>query len=464
MSFSSAGEYRVVLQQYKYASHQIVCLFKILPDTVRLFEKEPENDFNWMTAARWSKIESGLWRLFASISNWHEDAPKLNTQMLIDHIKVTVSSSKELLPVAQKLLPDEKKNGSALSVEIELRYMSHEDETIVGTQTTKRKHVERAKETTLEADKVKLQPVRPNSSNKKKTPSRSSNSEQSQTPDKGKRKDLLKSNRKRERRSISQGSHSQNKNMTPITKTEQTSSRNRTVKRSKSPGSRATSVEPKTERRSARSPVRPNRYNEFVMSDKSSRKPKQKLTDQFSDSTKPVNKQQKQTDPQHATQKWTLEQLDGAKINSDALKELNDMLKVPKPREVKILLLKDMDEASVLSTFDKYREDFDRLFQERQHKYQTSNYMSIDHYHIMDILNKTIRDSMMNKLAEAYNKSGPHGSLVINGLLPLWIIRLFMDKYKFTQQEAVHQIADQLKYDTYLRAVNNEPIKSYLDD
>lgn len=39
-----------------------------------------------------------------------------------------------------------------------------------------------------------------------------------------------------------------------------------------------------------------------------------------------------------------------------------------------------------------------------------------------------------------------------------------MDKYKFTQQEAVHQIADQLKYDTYLRAVNNEPIKSYLDD
>lgn len=65
-----------------------------------------------------------------------------------------------------------------------------------------------------------------------------------------------------------------------------------------------------------------------------------------------------------------------------------------------------MDEASVLSTFDKYREDFDRLFQERQHKYQTSNYMSIDHYHIMDILNKTIRDSMMKKLAEAYNKSG----------------------------------------------------------
>lgn len=65
-----------------------------------------------------------------------------------------------------------------------------------------------------------------------------------------------------------------------------------------------------------------------------------------------------------------------------------------------------MDEASVLSTFETYRADFDRLFKERQHKYQTTNYMSIDHYHIMDILNKTIRDSMMKKLAEVYNKSG----------------------------------------------------------
>lgn len=65
-----------------------------------------------------------------------------------------------------------------------------------------------------------------------------------------------------------------------------------------------------------------------------------------------------------------------------------------------------MDEASVLNTFETYRVHFDRLFKEREHKYQTTNYMTIDHYHIMDILNKTIRDSMMKKLAEVYNKSG----------------------------------------------------------
>jgi len=39
-----------------------------------------------------------------------------------------------------------------------------------------------------------------------------------------------------------------------------------------------------------------------------------------------------------------------------------------------------------------------------------------------------------------------------------------MDKYKFTQDEAVRQISDQLKYNTYLKAVNNEPLSSDLED
>ncbi|TDG45010.1 hypothetical protein AWZ03_008571 [Drosophila navojoa] len=357
--------------------------------------------------------------------------------MLIDHIKVNVSASKESLLAAQQLLQDKVK--CDLGVEIVLHYMSHEDQTIVSPKATKRKLVQKPKEAAVDVNTV--------GSNKQNTASKSSNSEQSQTSNaeqKPKRRDLSKSEKKRGRRSISQGNQRQNN---------------------------STSVEPKTGRRSARSPVIPNRYNEFVMSVKSTRKPKQKLTDKFTDSgsdkgssSKPVGDQKKQTEQETDAQKWSLDQLGGSKINNAALKELNDMLKVPKPREVKILLLQDMDEASVLSTFETYRTDFDRLFKERQHKYQTTNYMSIDHYHIMDILNKTIRDSMMKKLAEVYNKSGPHGSLIINGLLPLWIVRLFMDKFKLTQQEAVHQIADQLKYDTYLKAVNNEPIKSFLDD
>jgi len=49
-----------------------------------------------------------------------------------------------------------------------------------------------------------------------------------------------------------------------------------------------------------------------------------------------------------------------------------------------------MDMATVLNTFETYREDFERLYQERQHKFQTMSYMTIDHCHIMDMLNKNI--------------------------------------------------------------------------
>lgn len=152
----------------QYASHRILCIIKILPDTVSLFEKEPENDFNWMTAARWSKIESGLFRLFASIDNWQEDAPTVNTQMLIDHIKVNVSASKELLLAAQQLLQDKIK--CDLGVEIVLHYMSHEDETIDSPRATKRKLVQKAKEAAIEPDKVGVNAV---SSNKQNTASKS---------------------------------------------------------------------------------------------------------------------------------------------------------------------------------------------------------------------------------------------------------------------------------------------------
>ncbi|XP_030559603.1 uncharacterized protein CG4951 [Drosophila novamexicana] len=478
MSFSSAGDFRVVLQQYKYGSHQIFCIIKILPDTVSFFEKEPETDFNWMTAARWTKLESALWRLFASLSNWDEDARKLKTQMLIDHIKVSVSSSEELLPAAQKLLQDEVLAQNDLGLEIELRYMSHEDKTIVDSQAKKRKHADRVKTTPLEcsADNSKVKSAGSNTSSKKKSAAKVSNSEQTQPseePSVSKRPGSETTSRKRERRSISQGSHSV-KDVPPTSTIEQTSSRSRTDKRTKSPTSRANSAEPKAERRSARSPVRPGRYNEFVLSDKVTRKVKQKRTDSDSSSEKgpsqsASNNKHKQTvangNAAHSgSQNWKFEQLDGARINKAALKQLNDMLDIPKPRKVKILLLKDMDEATVLKTFEAYRIDFDRLFKEREHKYQTTSYMTIDHCHIMDILTKPIRDSMIKKLGEAYSKSGPHGSLVINGLLPLWIIRLFMDRYHLTQKEAVHQIADQLKYNTYLKALNNEPLSSDLED
>lgn len=65
-----------------------------------------------------------------------------------------------------------------------------------------------------------------------------------------------------------------------------------------------------------------------------------------------------------------------------------------------------MDEPTVLGTFENYRVDFDRLFKEREHKFQTTSYMSIDHCHIMDILSNSIREKMIKKLGEVYSKKG----------------------------------------------------------
>lgn len=39
-----------------------------------------------------------------------------------------------------------------------------------------------------------------------------------------------------------------------------------------------------------------------------------------------------------------------------------------------------------------------------------------------------------------------------------------MDRYKLSKTEAVRQISDQLKYNTYLKAVNNDPLSSDLED
>lgn len=62
-----------------------------------------------------------------------------------------------------------------------------------------------------------------------------------------------------------------------------------------------------------------------------------------------------------------------------------------------------MGEAEVLSTFEGYRSDFDRLFKERKHKTHTNSYMNVSHMDVMDILSTSIRNKMMKKLGESYS-------------------------------------------------------------
>ncbi|XP_034116561.1 uncharacterized protein CG4951 [Drosophila albomicans] len=431
MNFCSIGEFQVILQQYKFRSHKILCTIKILPDVVKLYKnKEPENDYNWMTAARWSRLESCLQRTLADIDNWKREACKLKVNMQVDNFKVSIKATQQYLPASEKLLNDDELSKVNLGLEIVLQYMSHEDIIIQSNERVP------FKRTQLDAE------------GRNNSTSRSSKTKESELQSSQKASSSSKippsSLSSRDRRSMSLDSKQQ-KISESITQSEHMPRKTRS-KRLKSPRSRSNSREAKQERRSPRSPIKTDRYREYVISKEKSRKHKIKDSVQKDDSSS-KKMQISAIKPSPIVQ-----------LNGEALRKINEMLDVPKPRKVDILLLEDMDEATVLNTFEKYRVNFDQVFEERQHKFQTTNYLSIDHCHIMHILNETIRSNMIKKLGEVYCKSGPHGTLIINALLPLWIIRLFMDKYQFTEDEAVRQIADQLKYSTYQNALKNEPL------
>jgi len=105
-----------------------------------------------MTAARWAKLESSLWRLFDSLSNWKQDAPTLRTTTLVDHIEVSIRATQMYLTAAQTLLMNETLTQNDLELEIVLRYMSQEDSTALNAQPMKRKHDVETKPTQLKTD------------------------------------------------------------------------------------------------------------------------------------------------------------------------------------------------------------------------------------------------------------------------------------------------------------------------
>ncbi|XP_039490861.1 uncharacterized protein CG4951 [Drosophila santomea] len=445
MSFSAIGDCQLVSQIYQYKKHRVVCSVKVLPTPVTHFEREPKNVFHWMTADRWSRIESGLWRLFENLKQW-QDAFKLDTELIIDHINVRVQATDEPHPATLALLAGAESSARDLCLDIQLQYITHEDTTIVGVIPAKRKLATEAE--TNGTRPIPSKSVVANSGSKPKagTQSKPRHIDADDEDDKISTPASQPTKIKRERRSISQGA--QKDKASSSASSSQQSNR---MKRSHSPAqrnSRASSVESKPARRSGRSPIRPSRFKNFVVGETKSSKskgPKPKV---------------KRVSPLPA-KGFKVEQMDGTRF--DALQRLDSMLDMPKPREVKILLLEKMGEAEVLNTFENYRNDFDKLFKEREFKPRTSHYMNIAHMDIIDILSKDIHQQMLKKLGEVYSSRSNHTALLVNGLLPLWIVRLFMDTYKLSHSEAVQQIRDQMKYNTYLKALNDEPLSSDLD-
>ncbi|KAH8281036.1 hypothetical protein KR054_007369 [Drosophila jambulina] len=467
MSFSATGHCQLLSQIYtvskykrrnrvfpnifmlQYKGHRVACSVKVLPTPVTHLGREATNDYHWMTAARWERIEIALFRLLENQTHW-QDAKKVREELLVDHINVRVQATEKPHPATRSLLAGAELAPEDLSLDIQLQYMTVEDTTIVGMHTTKRKLATEADANGTAKISSKSKPavsgVKPKAGIQEK-PSQSKpkhidadDEDEDEGPASSRSQPASKI--KRGRRSISQGGDVREENSLSNGSSSRQGKRRSTSTSGRN--SRASSVESKAARRSNRSPIRPSRFNNFVL--------------RYTAETKALKEKSPTPAPAEALK---VEQMDGARL--DALQRLDTMLAISKPPEVQILLLENMGESDVLATFERYRSDFDKLFKERKNKAQTHNYMNVSHMDVMDILNAGIRNKMMKKLAESYSTQSSHTSLIINGLLPLWIVLLFTDTYKLSHGDAVRQIKDQLRWNSYLKAMNNDPLSSDLD-
>ncbi|EDW23953.1 GL23879 [Drosophila persimilis] len=122
MSFNAAGDYQLVMQTYKYKKHNIICSTKVLPSQINHFGKKL-CDYHWMTPARWTNVESGLWDLLEK----EQDVQNVHADLLIDHIKVRVDSTEYRHSASQLLLPGVILSKSDLSLSVKLEYIPQED-------------------------------------------------------------------------------------------------------------------------------------------------------------------------------------------------------------------------------------------------------------------------------------------------------------------------------------------------
>ncbi|XP_017140843.1 uncharacterized protein CG4951 isoform X3 [Drosophila miranda] len=496
MSFNAAGDYQLVMQTYKYKKHRVICSTKVLPSQINHFGKKL-CDYHWMTPARWTNVESGLWDLLEK----EQDAQNVHADLLIDHIKVRVDSNEYRHSASQLLLPGVTLSKNDLSLNVKLEYIAqedtknmrkgieisikrevvaskasdheakakkvHKDKTSHGhdsreNKTNKRMHkipsvdqqIEPASET--EKDKsitpVENLPAKRRSSRR----SKSQDSERSKTSSRG-RSSLEKKSIKRTQRSFSinqevergqekrkgRRSVSQHSGKEKASNSGRSSREKKPSKRThiESQNSRPSSVGPSPPGRPRRSLTRPGHLDDFFVGRKT--------------------KTKKIVSPEKVIANGKGK--DSSPSKPDPMEAVAALGLGPCPRKVDILLMDKMEKEEVLNTFSKYQSDLNHFFTENRQK-RTDKFMGIQHVHVIDIMRRDVEVSMLEKLGTVFGNRSAYASLQINALLPLWIVRLFMDTFNFdTAEEAVQQIRDQLEYSTYQKAVNEEPQESDLE-
>ncbi|XP_003736392.3 uncharacterized protein CG4951 isoform X2 [Drosophila pseudoobscura] len=534
MSFNAAGDYQLVMQTYKYKKHNIICSTKVLPSKINHFGKKL-CDYHWMTPARWTNVESGLWDLLEK----ERDVQNVHADLLIDHIKVRVDSSEYRHSASQLLLPGVILSKSDLSLSVKLEYIPQEDTKNMrkGIDSSIKREVVASKASDHEAKSKRVHKdnksshghgSRENKTTKRMHKTLSVDKQKEPAPEtlkaRSSRRSISQDSEKdkpSKPKPLTQSSLSIDQQIEPATETEKdksippvenvpakkrssrrsisqhserskTSNRDRSslekkpIKRTQSSLSIEQEVERGQEKRKGRRSVSQHSGKEKASnSGRSSRekKPSKRTHIEAHPSSvgpsPPGRPRRSLTRPSHLDdfivgRKIKTEKIvspekviangkgkDSSPSKPDPMEAVAALGLGPCPRKVDILLMDKMEKEEVLNTFSKYQSDLNQFFTEHRQE-RTDKFMGIQHVHVIDIMRRDVEVSMLEKLGTVFGNSSAYASLQINALLPLWIVRLFMDTFNFdTAEEAVQQIRDQLEYSTYQKAVN--PLESDLE-
>ncbi|XP_022223791.2 uncharacterized protein CG4951-like [Drosophila obscura] len=437
MDFNATGKCQIVLQTYQYKMQHIICRITVRPKMVIHCGKKL-NTYHWMTLASWIEVESRLWGLFEKQKQ--QPVQTLHAGLLIGNIKLRVDSTENRHSYSHKLLPGATLSEDDLYLNVQLEFIPPVEAT-----TPMKKGIDSAdKVHEFATSKASVHDAQ------KRKHGRSSHGQGSRENKKTKqtRKAQGSTSEDTEKENYSKRSHSSRENK-PTKRKHSSRSIDKNVKRT-----RKTSKSDKKMHSSQKSIAQYFDKDKASTSGRSSTKR----------SHKPESEKKKTAKLDSDIVKKGTAKENAININIRALAALANILaNAPAPRQVDILLMNEMGKEDVLNTFSKYKSDLDQFFAVHR-TFRTDHFMTIQHVHIIDIVKRNISEAMLAKLGEVYGGETSYASLLINALLPLWIVRLFMDTFHFgTAEAAVRQIKDQLAYGTHIKALNNEPLESDLE-
>ncbi|XP_037935611.1 uncharacterized protein LOC119669685 [Teleopsis dalmanni] len=136
----------------------------------------------------------------------------------------------------------------------------------------------------------------------------------------------------------------------------------------------------------------------------------------------------------------------------EILKEL-----VRPPKQVETLNLKDMTLDDIQNTLLEYKPMLDIIFEKLKNKSFVRSFNGISHSTVIYLMEDKIQGKLMEILANMYDKDhNSHATVFLNGLLPEWILLIFMKKFQLSRDAAVSHVEAQDDYNSYINMKSDE--------